>query len=157
MFGGGVSAINSIILKKYNTQQLQRMASMPGGMGSSALAELERRKTISSFDEPSTPSSGAAQVTPNMGRMQGITSRLDRLEDRLNSIDTASEDVKQPSPTPQPPVEAGGVSGIAGQIQSVSRPEKAAQDMFGTNFMRQASLSAAKIENNKKNIKNESL
>ena len=157
MFGGGVSAMNSIVFKKYNTQQLQRMAGMPGGMGNSALAELERRKTISSFDESSTPSSGTAQVTPNMGRMQGITSRLDKLEDRLNSIDTGSEDVTQSSPTPPPPVEAGGVSGIAEQIQSVSRPEKAAQDMFGTSFMRQASLGAAKIENNKKNIKNESL
>lgn len=150
MFGGGVSAMNSIVLKKYDTQQLQALAGMPGGMSSAALAELERRKTINSFDEPSTQPSGTAQVTPNMGRMQGITSRLDRLEDRLNSIDTESEDVTQPSPTPPPPVEAGGVSGIAGAIQSVSRPEKAAQDMFGTSFMRQSSLGAAKIENNKK-------
>ena len=148
--GVGVSGMNSIILKKYNTQQLQSLANMPGAMGSSALAELQRRQTIGSFDETSTPSSGEAQVTSRMGRMKGITSRLDRLEDRLNSIDTGSKDVTQPSPTPTPPVQAGGVSGVAEEIQSVSRPEKAAQDMFGTNFMRQESLSAAKIENNKK-------
>jgi len=146
--------MNSIVFKKYNTQQLQRMASMPGGMGNSALAELERRKTISSFDEPQA----TAQVEPtgmmasnsNDGRVGSIRSRLDTIEERLNSMESGSEDVTEPSPTPPPPVEAGGVSGIAGAIQSISRPEKAAQDMFGTSFMRQESLGAAKIENNKK-------
>ncbi len=154
MLGGGVSAMNSIVLKKYNTQQLQRLANMPGGMGSSALAELERRKTISSFDEPQA----TAQVEPasmmaptsNAGRTGSIRNRLDSIEERLSNMESGSEDVTEPSPTPPPPAQTGGIAGVANAIGARDEvkgndavpmaTQKASQDMFGSEFLRKSAF-----------------
>ena len=145
MLGGGVSAMNSIVLKKYNTQQLQALAGMPGGMGPSALAELERRRTISSFDEPQAtaqaePSAMMGGPTSNAGRAGSIRNRLDSIEERLNSMESGSEDVTEPSPTPTPPTQAGGIAGVANAIGARDEvkgndavpmaTQKASQDMF---------------------------
>ena len=154
MLGGGVSAMNSIVLKKYNTQQLQALAGMPGGMGPSALAELERRKTISSFDEPQA----TAQVEPasmmaptsNAGRTGSIRNRLDSIEERLSNMESGSEDVTEPSPTPPPPAQAGGIAGVANAIGARDEvkgndavpmaTQKASQDMFGSEFLRKSAF-----------------
>jgi len=155
MFGSGVSAMNSIVLKKYSTQQLQAMANMPGGMGSSALNELERRKTISSFDEPQAtaqvePSSVMGGPTSNAGRAGSVRSRLDAIEEKLNSMEGGSEDVTEPSPTPPPPAQAGGIAGVASAIGAREEvkgndavpmaTQRASQDMFGSEFLRKSAF-----------------
>ena len=155
MLAGGMGMMQDIMLKKYDTKQLQAMASMPGGMGGAALAELNRRKTISSFDEPEA----TAQVqqsamiggpTSNAGRAGSIRNRLDSIEERLSSMESGSEDVTEPSPTPPPPAQAGGIAGVANAIGARDEvkgndavpmaTQKASQDMFGGSFLRKAAF-----------------
>ena len=154
MLGGGVSAMNSIVLKKYNTQQLQALANMPGGMGSSALAELERRKTISSFDEPQATAQAqpASMMAPtsNAGRTGSIRNRLDSIEERLSNMESGSEDVTEPSPTPPPPAQVGGIAEVANAMGARDEvkgndavpmaTQKASQDMFGSEFLRKSAF-----------------
>ncbi len=154
MLGGGVSAMNSIVLKKYNTQQLQALANMPGGMGSSALAELEKRKTISRFDEPQATAqaepAGMMAPTSNAGRTGSIRNRLDSIEERLSNMESGSEDVTEPSPTPPPPAQVGGIAEIANAMGARDEvkgndavpmaTQKASQDMFGSEFLRKSAF-----------------
>ena len=154
MLGGGVSAVQNMVLKKYNTAQLQAMASMPGGVSGAALAELERRKTISSFDEPQTPAqaepAGMMAPTSNGGRTGSIRNRLDSIEERLSNMESGSEDVTEPSPTPPPPAPTGSIAGIASAVEARDEikgndavpmaTQKASQDMFGSEFLRKSAF-----------------
>jgi len=154
MLGGGVSAVQNMVLKKYNTAQLQAMASMPGGVSGAALAELERRKTISSFDEPQTPAqaepAGMMAPTSNAGRTGSIRNRLDSIEERLSNMESGSEDVTEPSPTPPPPAPTGSIAGIASAVEARDEikgndavpmaTQKASQDMFGSEFLRKSAF-----------------
>ena len=154
MLGGGVSAMNSIVLKKYNTQQLQALAGMPGGMSSAALAELNRRKTISSFDEPQATAqaepTGMMAPTSNAGRTGSIRNRLDSIEERLSNMESGSEDVTEPSPTPPPPAQVGGIAEVANAMGARNEikgndavpmaTQNASQDMFGSEFLRKSAF-----------------
>ena len=154
MLIGGTSMVQNIMLKKYDTKQLQAMASMPGGMGGAALAELERRKTISSFDEPEATAqvqqSGMMAPTSNAGRAGSIRNRLDSIEERLSNMESGSEDVTEPSPTPPPPAQVGGIAGVASAIGARDEvkgnnavpmaTQNASQDMFGSEFLRKSAF-----------------
>jgi len=154
MLGGGVSAMNSMVLKKYDTQQLQALAGMPGGMSSAALAELERRKTISSFDEPQATAqaepAGMMAPTSNAGRTGSIRNRLDSIEERLSNMESGSEDVTEPSPTPPPPAQVGGIAEVANAVGARNEikgndavpmaTQNASQDMFGSEFLRKSAF-----------------
>ncbi len=155
MLIGGTSMVQSMMLKKYDTKQLQAMAGMPGGMGGAALAELERRKTISSYDEPQAtaqvePSAMMGGPTSNAGRAGSIRNRLDSIEERLSNMESGSEDVTEPSPTPPPPAQAGGIAGVANAIGARDEvkgndavpmaTQKASQDMFGSEFLRKSAF-----------------
>ena len=109
-----------------------------------------------------TARAGAKGIGGGMGkRMGSIESRLDALEgggESENSVQSVQpvQEITQGSSfgeVPSAPVAAGTLNASAspGSIQeSMPSPGDPAADMFGTEFMRNASVGAAKMRTNKK-------
>jgi hypothetical protein len=133
-----------------------------GGMGAAGRAVSQHVMNQAMNKNKATASATARGLSGGMGkRMGSIESRLDALEgggESENSVQSVQpvQEITQGSSfgeVPSAPVAAGTLNASAspGSIQeSMPSPGDPAADMFGTEFMRNASVGAAKMRTNKK-------
>ena len=136
-----------------------------GGMLGNTLKLLRQQQMDKTATASSTARAGARGLGGGMGKRIGsIESRLDALEgggeggDSIQSVKPVQEfstggSFGSAASAPPAPVAAGSLSASAspGSLQeAMPSPGNPAADMFGTEFMRNASVGAAKMRMNKK-------
>ena len=136
-----------------------------GGMLGNTLERLRQQQMDKTATASATARAGARGLGGGMGkRMGSIESRLDALEggskggNSVQSVQPIQEFVQGGSfggatSTPPAPIATGSLNASAspGSLQeAMPSPGDPAADMFGTEFMRNASVGAAKMRMNKK-------
>lgn len=147
-----------------NNNPLDRMGFMSGNIGSATRAVMNQAMNRNKATASATARAGVRGLGGGMGkRMGSIESRLDALEgggkdgDSFQSVKPVQDfstggGFGDASSVPPAPVATGTLNATAspGSLEAMPPPGNPAADMFGSEFMRSASVGAARMRKNKK-------
>ena len=147
-----------------NNNPLDRMGFMSGNIGSATRAVMNQAMNRNKATASATARAGVRGLGGGMGKRIGsIESRLDALEgggkdgDSFQSVKPVQEfgtggSFGDASSVPPAPVATGTLNATAspGSLEAMPPPGNPAADMFGSEFMRSASVGAARMRKNKK-------